>query len=238
MPGTDDNAKSRYQGDAGRQYHATKRAIPDAAFPWVARLRAEKLAPDIRPEDVVLEYGVGLGWNLAALSCARRIGLDVGEFLAETLAARGITFVLDPNSVADESVDVVVCHHMLEHALQPIDILAQISRMLRPKGRLLLFVPYEKEKRYRRFRPDEPNHHLYSWNVQTLGNLVQDAGFDLCSAGTAPFGQERFAAVLATRLKLGERGFRLIRWMANTIKHELEVRVVGVKGFGEPATKR
>jgi SAM-dependent methyltransferase len=225
----DDKAKRRYQGSQGRQYHQAKRAIPETAFPWVARLRAVKLAPEIRPGDTVFEYGVGLGWNLAALQCARRIGYDVGEFLEPLVRERGIEFVADTDQLAPNSMDVVICHHTLEHAWQPTAVLASIHGLLRPSGRLLLFVPYEKERRFRRFDPAEPNHHLYSWNVQTLANLVQDAGFNVRKAALAPFGQERFAAIWAVRLHLGERGFRALRWMANRLKYEFEVRVIATK---------
>jgi hypothetical protein len=118
---------------------------------------------------------------------------------------------------------------MLEHAFNKKNLMATIYRLLRPQGRLLLFVPYEKERRFRRFDPSEPNHHLYSWNVQTLGNLVQDSGFTVQTASLCPFGQERFAAVLAERFHLGEGSFRVLRWVANTLKHELEVRLIAIK---------
>jgi len=225
----DDKAKPHYQGDQGRRYHELKRAIPEPAFPWIARLRAEKIAPHVRATDIVLEYGVGLGWNLAGLQCARKVGLDVGEFLEPLVRQRGIEFVTEAAQLPAESVDVVVCHHTLEHAWMPPQVLTEIRRLLRPAGRLLLFVPYEKERRFHRFDPTEPNHHLYSWNVQSLGNLVQDAGFTVQSAGLARFGQERFAANWAVRLGLGETGFRAWRWLANTLKHEFEVRVVAVR---------
>ena len=48
-------AKQRYEGAGGRAYHETKRSIPDAAYPWVARLRAKKIGPWVRPDDCVLE---------------------------------------------------------------------------------------------------------------------------------------------------------------------------------------
>lgn len=233
MSPTQDKARHRYQGAEGRQYHEGKRSIPEAAFPWIARFRAEKIAPWVHPSDTVLEYGVGLGWNLAGLRCQRRIGFDVGEFLEPAVRQRGIEFISDSTAQPPDSIDIVICHHTLEHAWHPPDVLQCILRLLRPGGRLLLFVPFEKENRFRSFRPDEPNHHLYSWNVQTLGNLVMDAGFDLQSAAVAPFGQERFAAVWAEKLGLGERGFRGIRWLANTLKKELEVRVNAIK----PATR-
>jgi SAM-dependent methyltransferase len=224
-----DRARQQYQGAAGQRYHQQKRAIPESAFPWVARLRASKIQPHIRPADIVLEYGVGLGWNLAALQCARKIGLDVGEFLESAVRQRGIEFVTSPAAIPHSSADAVICHHALEHAWQPTEVLADSLRMLRPSGRLLLFVPYEKERRYRRFDPDEPNHHLYSWNVQTLGRLVQDAGFLVQTASIGRFGQERFAAIWAARLGLGEGGFRAWRYVANTLKNEREVRVVATK---------
>lgn len=224
-----DRAKQHYQGAAGQQYHQQKRAIPDGAFSWVARLRARKIQEHIQSGDTVLEYGVGLGWNLAALACARKIGLDVGEFLESAVRERGIEFVASAAAVSDSSIDVVICHHALEHAWQPVEMLTDILRLLRPGGRLLLFVPYEKERRFRHFRPEEPNHHLYSWNVQTLGRLVQDAGFVVETAEIGDFGQERFAAVWATRLGLGEGGFRALRFLANRLKNEEEVRVFASK---------
>lgn len=224
-----DKARQRYQGAQGLQYHQTKRSIPEAAFPWIARFRADKLRPYVRPQDTVLEYGVGLGWNLAALPCLRKIGLDVGEFLEPLVRERGIEFLSDPNAQPAASVDVVICHHTLEHAWNPGEVLVCIHQLLKPGGRLLLYVPYEKERRFRTFRHDDPNLHFYSWNVQSLSNLVCAAEFEVRSAGLAPFGQERLAARWATRLRLGEVGFRVLRWMANTLKQEYEVRLAAVK---------
>jgi len=138
---------------------------------------------------------------------------------------RGIDFLTEPQSLPEASVNVVVCHHTLEHVLHPMTVLEVSHRVLRPEGRLLLFVSFEKERRYYRFDPAEPNHHLYSWNVQTLGNLVSDSGFAIEEATVAAFGQERFAAILAARLRVGEPGFRTLRWLANTVKNEKEVRI-------------
>jgi SAM-dependent methyltransferase len=229
MTPLDDKIQQQYQGSAGRHYHTAKRSIPESAFPWIARLRARKIQPHLRPDDVVLEYGVGLGWNLASLCCHRKLGFDVGEFLAESVRQHGIEFVSNPDSLPAGAVDVVVCHHTLEHTAHPIETLSAIDRLLKPGGRLLLFVPYEKESRYRYFNPAEPNHHLYAWNVQTLGNLIQAVGFQVQSARLGRFGQERFAAVLAVRLGLGELGFRALQRLANAIKHEFEVRVIARK---------
>jgi SAM-dependent methyltransferase len=224
-----EQAQRHYRGEAGRVYHQSKRGLPEQAIPWVAALRARKLAPRVGAPDTVLEYGVGAGWNLAALRCRRKIGFDVAGFLEPSLRALGIEFVADTRSLPDALAEVVLCHHTLEHLLQPPEALAEMRRLLKPAGRLLLYVPFEREGRYEHFRPDEPNHHLYSWNVQTLGNLVQEAGFQVSEAGIGEFGYSRFAAAWAAKLRLGQPGFRCLRRLLHFIRPGFEVRLLAVK---------
>ena len=118
---------------------------------------------------------------------------------------------------------------MLEHALNPAASLAEIRRVLKLGGKLLLHVPFEREDRYERHDPAEPNHHLFSWNAQTLGNLVTECGFQLESAGIGQFGYDRAAAIGACKFKLGENGFRLLRSLAHVVLPAAEVRVVATK---------
>jgi SAM-dependent methyltransferase len=218
-----------YKGEAGRRYHSEKRAIPDAAIPWVAGLRAEKIRAGVRAADTVLEYGAGLGWNLARLDCKRRLAFDLEDFLAPSIRAAGVEFVARTADVAGGSLDVVVCHHALEHLANPAGALEEMGRMLRADGRLLLFAPFERERRYRRFDRAEPNHHLYSWNAQTLGNLAESTGFRVLEAGIGGFGYDRFAAVWAAKLRMGEGGFRVLRRALLWLKPVREVRIAAVK---------
>jgi len=230
MPDSQDNsAAHHYQGEAGRAYHEVKRGLPPPAVPWVARLRAEKFAPQIRLADTVVEFGVGAGWNLTELKCARRIGLDVTDFLGPALRERGVEFVSSAASLPEAGAEVVICHHMLEHVLNPADTLRDIRRVLKSGGKLLLHVPFERERRYRRFDASEPNHHLFSWNVQTLANLVTECGFTVTSAGVGQFGYDRAAASWAVKLRLGEPGFRLLRSAGHLLIPAFEVRVIALK---------
>jgi len=224
-----EQAQRHYRGDAGRRYQESKRGLPEQAIPWVAALRARKFAPLVGPEDVVLEYGVGSGWNLADLRCQRKMGFDVADFLEPSLRALGIEFVADTKVLPDAAMDAVLCHHTLEHVLHPPEVLEEIRRLLKPAGRLLLYVPFEIEGRYEHFRLAEPNHHLYSWNVQTLGNLVEEAGFKVSEAGVGEFGYTRFAAAWAVKLRLGETGFRWLRRMLHGIRPAFEVRLIAIK---------
>lgn len=222
-------AQRRYDGEAGRRYQQEKRGLPESAVAWVARLRAEKLAPYVRSTDTVLEYGVGQGWNLAELPCGRKLGFDVAAFLEPAVRAHGIEYVAETKSIADGAMNVVLCHHTLEHIMDPPAALREMHRLLAPDGKLLLFVPWEREAKYRRFDPAEPNHHLYSWNAQTLGNLVRETGFEVAQAGAGEFGYSRWAAVWAVKFHLGEPGFRGLRRLAHLLKPAREVRVIAVK---------
>ena len=215
-----------YRADAGLRYHGVKRGVPAGALPWITRLRAEKFRPFVRGRDVVVEFGVGAGWNLRSLECSRRIGVDVAEFLGADLGQAGIEFHATLDAIPDGLADVVICHHALEHVIDPAATLRSLARALRPAGILLLHVPYEIERRFGRFDPAEPNHHLFSWNVQTLAALATQCGWKIESAGIGEFGYDRWAAVQALRFKLGEGGFRFVRRLAHFLKPGREVRVV------------
>ncbi len=224
---------AHYQGEAGRRYHEIKRGVPERALPWIARLRAAKIQPYVRADDVVLEYGAGAGWNLAALQAARRIAFEVSEFLRPEVEARGLEFAGETRSLADGLADVVICHHALEHLLAPPAALAEMHRLLKVTGRLLVWVPFEDEWRHRRFTRGEKNHHLYSWNPQTLGNLLEECGFHAVTVGLARYGWDRFAAAWAIRLGLDEAGFRLLRRGLVLLRPLREVAVLARKAATE-----
>ena len=65
--------------------------------------------------------------------------------------------------------------------------------------------------------------------MQTLGNLVEESGFRVTAAATGPFGYDRFAAVWADKLRLGERGFRVLRQLLLLLKPAREVRIVAAR---------
>jgi SAM-dependent methyltransferase len=219
-----------YRGEAGQRYQQQKRAVPDEAIPWVARLRSEKLQPHIRATDTVVEFGAGLGWNLANLNCARRIATDLEDFLPAKLKRAGVEFHSGSAALSDATAHVIICHHVLEHVEDPGEMLREARRILKPQGKILVFVPYEKEAKYRHYDPNEPNHHLFSWNAQTLGNLVAAQEFTVLSCKIGEFGYDRFASKLAIRFHLGENGFRAIRRLAHAFRPGREVQLVASKG--------
>ncbi|MCC7373036.1 MAG: class I SAM-dependent methyltransferase [Verrucomicrobiales bacterium] len=223
----DDPASELYRGASGTAYHEDKRALAGVALDWVQKLRSEKFQPWVRESDTVFELGVGSGWNLARLRCARRIGCDAAGFLADRLRALGIEFHGRTNDIPDGCADVVICHQTLEHLLEPVAALRELARIVKPGGRLILHVPWEVERRYARFDPKEPNHHLYHWNAQNLGNLMTVLGWTIDRLIVRRYGYDRFAAHLAARLRAGEAGFRTLRALMVAVRPLREVEWIG-----------
>jgi SAM-dependent methyltransferase len=229
-----DPAQSRYIGKQGQAYHELKRAVPAETLPWVYRARATLFQPWICDDAKVLEFGCGYGWNLGALACRERVGCDVTEILQEPIEALGVRFLSSLTQADPETFDVVIAHHALEHVLEPARTLKDLHEKLRLGGKLLLSVPYEKERRYRRYNPDEPNHHLYSWNVQTLCALVETVGYTIVGCGLRRYGYDRWAAQRAYRFHLGERGFRLLRQTLQCVIPLQEIWLHGVRRSRSP----
>jgi hypothetical protein len=91
---------------------------------------------------------------------------------------------------------------------------------------LLLTVPYERERQYHIYNPNNPNHHLYSWNAQSLGNLLDVSGFSLGSIEIRKYGYDRAAAIMAHRLNVGARGYRAIRQTPLLVMPHYELHAV------------
>ncbi|MDX1951336.1 MAG: class I SAM-dependent methyltransferase [Verrucomicrobiota bacterium] len=216
--------EQHYQGAEGAAYHQVKRGVPERTIPWIAALRAKKLQPHINVGDTVFEFGVGSGWNLARLNCREKAGYDISEWVEQEVRNAGIEFSNSLSPFSNRKFDVVISHHSLEHLLNPAEALGQMHQLLAPGGKLLLFVPFEKERRYRSWDPEEPNHHLYSWNAQTLGNLVQESRFNVKSISVQRFGYERRAASITHRFGLCEFGFRTIHRMLHLVRPAYEIR--------------
>ncbi|MGP8246934.1 MAG: class I SAM-dependent methyltransferase [Bryobacteraceae bacterium] len=218
--------EKRYIGESGLAYHRANHSFKEEIYTIVARSRARKFAAWVTEEDVVLEYGVGTALNLIGLVCKTRLGFDISPAGRDICAAHGIAFTTSESDLAPASYSVVICHHVLEHVSNPYAMLCLLSTLLRSGGRLILNVPFEDRASYRRFKYDEPNHHLYSWNPQTLGNLVVAAGLELERIDIRPFGYEqRLAPIGRTSFFLYRCALTLVR----ALRPVREIMLVGRK---------
>lgn len=172
-PADDSTVGRHYQGALGEEYFAWQR---EGAL-LGAELEAPKFTPFIGPDDVVVDFGCGTGYLLEQLPAARRIGVEVNDAARAHAASRGLEVVASSTELADGTADVVITNHALEHTLRPLDELRDLRRVLRPGGRLVLYVPLDDWRRQRHPDPSDINHHLYTWTPLLLANLLDEAGF-------------------------------------------------------------
>ncbi len=97
--------------------------------------QAAKLPPQVRS---LLDVG-GRGKPYASFFAGRVLN----HYVLDVEAAPSVDIVGDARRMplADASIDVVLCTQVLEHVPDPIAVIAEIRRVLKPGGTLLLSVP-------------------------------------------------------------------------------------------------
>jgi SAM-dependent methyltransferase len=166
---------SHYQGERGDRYFGWQ----DELAVLGARIDLFKFEGHVGPGDAVVDFGCGAGHLLELLPAADRVGIEPNQAARAAGEARGLRIVGSPSELADASADVVISNHSLEHALDPFGELRELHRILRPGGRMVIWVPIDDWRRQRRPRADDVNHHLYTWTPQLMANLLDEAGFEV-----------------------------------------------------------
>ena len=145
-----------------------------------AILELFKFAEFIKPTDTVIDFGCGGGYLLNLLPGKVKIGIDINPNAFSIIESYGVKAYREPSEVPNEIADVIITNHALEHVFNPFEVLQELYKKLKHNGLLIIVVPSEQahDDNYQ-YSPDEPNHHVYTWTPQTLGNLVIYAGFYL-----------------------------------------------------------
>jgi SAM-dependent methyltransferase len=133
----------------------------------------------------VADFGCGAGIFLdhARAIAAETTGIDATPIFAEHLQSNGHRYLSDPDQLEPESVDVAVSFDTLEHVVDPVRFVSAIHRALDRNGLLFVGVPNQRDflkalvPAYRPFFYHRS--HLYYFDEQTLGNLLEMSGFTL-----------------------------------------------------------
>lgn len=130
-------------------------------------------------EASILEIGCSGGPLLLALRAAgyhHLQGIDVSEKGIALARERGLTEVAVMDGAhldfADASFDLVIASDVLEHIEDEAQAVREWQRVLRPGGRLIVFVPAHQ---YLWSSHDEVNHHFRRYSAQTLRKALTGA---------------------------------------------------------------
>jgi SAM-dependent methyltransferase len=184
-----------YRGELGQEYFHWQGSNADLE----AAIESSKFAPHVSATDTVVDFGCGAGALLATLQIGERIGVEPNPPAREAGEARGVRVVASTRELEDAIADVVISNHALEHTLAPLDELRELRRVLKPGGRLVLWLPIDDWRAQR--RPGEDvNHHLYTWTPLLLRNLLDEAGFEVRECRVVTHAWPRGYRVLFRRL--------------------------------------
>jgi len=179
----------------------------------------------IREQDHVLDFGCGGGFLLSNISCAGKLGIEINEDARRRAAMNGIETVSSTEECPDEWADVIISCHALEHTSNPLNELKALYPKLKPKGKIIFMVPYERNVHY---KPNDINQHLFTWSEMNLGNLFTLAGYRVIKVEEL---HHRFPPGSA-RIKnyLGNSTFQIASRIYGLIRRNItQVRIVATK---------
>ena len=139
------------------------------------------------PAGLVLDLGCGRGDWMARMQKEglTPVGIEPEEDRAKMALAFAPAAVADGQLLPfrDASIAVVWCIHVLHHLEDPVAALAEIRRVLRPGGHLILAETVEDNpviRLGRRIHPEWDGVHVHSrFTAAALLDLVGDAGLDV-----------------------------------------------------------
>jgi ubiquinone/menaquinone biosynthesis C-methylase UbiE len=158
---------------------------------------------DVTPQDTVLDVACGPGLTACAVAAvaAHVTGIDLTPAMIERARARqtdlGLTNldwrISDVYSLpfADNSISLVLTRFSFHHFLNPAAVLAEMKRVCRPGGRVMVWdsVPdAEKAEAYNRLEKLKDPSHARALPAEELLAIARESG--LMNIKTAPFNLE------------------------------------------------
>lgn len=88
----------------------------------------------------------------------------------------------------DNAFDIIIMNHVIEHVHDPLSLLRECYRILRPGGNLAIFTPNILSLGHRMFKsswfPLDPPRHLRIYTPRALRHTMENAGFRTINAFT------------------------------------------------------
>ena len=197
--------------------YAIMREVEDVHWWYVGRRRiigsfVERICADLRKEGKsearILDIGCGTGGNLELLSrYGQAEGVDISAEALDFCRARGLKNVrqgaAETLPYESESFDLVTGLDVVEHLDDDVAGLREMRRVLRPGGRMLLFVPAFM---FLWGVQDDVSHHRQRYTLAELKHKLRQADLQIVRASYANI--SFFGPILLGRLFMRVSGLR------------------------------
>ncbi|PWR70681.1 class I SAM-dependent methyltransferase [Methanospirillum lacunae] len=173
--------------------------------PLFRKMRVNRILPWIPKNATLCDIGCGFDAQFLKMispSIKRGYGFDrkVNSKLQGNLTIQSYD-LNNPLPLPDNSVDCVTLLAVLEHLSNPITVFAEIRRICRSNGRIILTTPTPLSKpilEFLSFRmglvsSQEISDHKHYWSLEEIRNLLKQFDFHVVELNTFSIGLNSFA---------------------------------------------
>lgn len=142
--------------------------------------------PAPRDSARLLDVGCGNGYLLKRMSEMgwQVAGTEVDAEALKVARSRGLTVYhgeLSDQNFPDNSFDAVHLGNVIEHVYDPLALIQECRRILKPAGKLVILTPNSISWGHKHFKADwrglEPPRHLQIFNPPSIKLVLEAAGF-------------------------------------------------------------
>jgi len=110
-------------------------------------LRRFESYKELIDESDVLDFGCGRGdfIQLAKKISKRSVGVELNRTNRDYLNKVGIQCVNKLSELNDDKFDLITLNHVFEHLNDPINILIELQKYLKPNGMIIIEVPHARD---------------------------------------------------------------------------------------------
>lgn len=147
---------------------------------YLNKFKFDSHIPD--PNISLLDFGCGGGYLLEQINAKSKLGFDISASALEECKSRNIPVTNNLAEIDNNSQDIIISNHALEHVPNPLQSLEALRTKLKVGGKMIIVVPCEQphEEGFT-YKEGDINQHLHTWCPQSLGNLANLAGLKVIS---------------------------------------------------------
>jgi 2-polyprenyl-3-methyl-5-hydroxy-6-metoxy-1,4-benzoquinol methylase len=187
-------------GGTNRLVNAAREAIFRLRFRRKAELEGQAFyLPKLAGEGRLLDVGCGSGDGLVFMSRLgwRVEGVEVDPQAVAVARSKGLLIhsgALKDQRFPDSQFDAITMSHVIEHVHDPIALMSECMRILKPNGMLVIITPNANSLGHSFYGPSwvalEPPRHLHIFTLSALYKAAGIAGFSRIEAFSSIRGAE------------------------------------------------